>query len=340
VFVNNGAEKVAGNMVKASIRTTVVIPNYNGINYIEACMDSLFNSSVPAEIIVVDNASSDGSRELLQEKYGNREQVHLRFLEENTGFCHAVNVGITAAETDYVFLLNNDTVIGKDCIRELENQMALSQDIFSVGSKMINMHFPDKIDDAGDFYSALGWAFARGKDKSAAAYNQEGRIFAACGGGALYRKSIFEKIGMFDEAHFAYLEDMDIGYRANIHGYLNVYAPKAVVYHAGSGVSGSRHNRFKADLSARNSIYLIYKNMPFLQILVNLPFLAAGYLIKTAFFAVKGLGGCYIKGVAKGFKLAFSKQGRANKQRFKMCHLSNYVWIQWQLWVNIIRRFF
>lgn len=328
------------NMKQTGVQTTVVIPNYNGINYIEACMDSLLDSSVPVEIIVVDNASTDGSRELLKEKYDNQERVHLLFLEENTGFCHAVNEGIAATKTDYVFLLNNDTVIEKDCIEVLEEQMTFSQNIFSVGSKMVNMHFPDKIDDAGDFYSALGWAFARGKDKSVTSYNQTDRIFAACGGGALYRKSIFEKIGMFDEAHFAYLEDMDIGYRANIHGYLNVYAPKAVVYHAGSGVSGSRHNKFKVDLSARNSVYLIYKNMPFLQILLNLPFLVTGYVIKAAFFTVKGLGGCYIKGVAKGFRLAFSKQGRFNKQRFKMSRLPNYLWIQWQLWVNIFRRFF
>ena len=239
-----------------------------------------------------------------------------------------------------MFLLNNDTVIDKDCVRELELQLAGSQDIFSVGSKMINMNFPEKIDDAGDFYSALGWAFARGKDKPAEGYNKEGRIFASCGGGAIYRKSIFDKIGLFDEVHFAYLEDMDIGYRANIHGYRNMYAPKAVVYHAGSGVSGSRHNSFKVDLSARNSVYLIYKNMPFLQILLNLPFLVAGYLIKAAFFTIKGLGRCYLMGVIKGFKLAFSKQGRENKQRFFVHDLPNYVWIQWQLWVNMFRRFF
>lgn len=322
------------------VKTTVVIPNYNGINYIEACMDSLLKSDVPIKIIVVDNNSADGSKEVLAEKYDKLQQVALIFLGENTGFCHAVNVGIEAAETEYVFLLNNDTEVEADSIRELEKQMALSEDIFSVGSKMINMRIPDKIDDAGDLYCALGWAFARGKDKERSTYGKEDRIFAACAGAALYRRRVFEKIGLFDEAHFAYLEDMDIGYRANIHGYRNVFAPKSIVYHAGSGVSGSRHNEFKVDLSARNSIYLIYKNMPFLQILLNLPFLLAGYLIKWFFFTLKGLGGVYIKGIGKGFALAFSDRGHAAKQGFSLGNFPNYLWIQWQLWINMIRRFF
>lgn len=329
---------VIGN--EKSVRSTVVIPNYNGIDYIAACMDSLLSGSIVPEIIVVDNASSDGSRELLVREYGELPNVKLIFLEKNTGFCHAVNRGIEETETEFVFLLNNDTVIAKECIAELERQMDLSVDIFSVASKMINMKFPEKIDDAGDFYSALGWAFARGKDKNSSSYNREGRIFASCGGAALYRKSVFEQIGMFDEAHFAYLEDMDVGYRANIYGYRNVYAPKALVYHAGSAVSGSRHNNFKVDLSARNSIYLIYKNMPFLQILLNLPFLTAGYFIKWMFFSLKGMGGTYIKGVVKGFRLSHSASGRAKKQGFRLKNLPNYIWIQWQLWVNMVRRFF
>ena len=77
---------------------------------------------------------------------------------------------------------------------------------------------------------------------------------------------------IFDEEHFAYLEDLDIGYRARICGYQNWYAPKAKVYHVGSGTSGSRYNQFKIRYSSRNNIYLIYKNMPFLQIVLNLPF--------------------------------------------------------------------
>lgn len=321
-------------------RTTAVIPNYNGIKYIEACLDSLFAGSVVPKVVIVDNASTDGSRELIEQKYLNRPEIMLISLSENTGFCHAVNVGIANADTEFVFLLNNDTKTDERCVEELQKVLDGRNDIFSASAKMINLHFPEKIDDAGDFYSALGWAFARGKDKPVTKYNREDRIFASCGGAALYRRTMFEQIGVFDEAHFAYLEDIDIGYRANIMGLRNLFAPKALVYHAGSGVSGSRHNEFKVNLSSGNSIYLIYKNMPLLQILLNLPFLLFGYLVKLLFFTLKGMGSTYFKGILRGFELSFSETGRKNKVSFKWRNFSNYLWIQWELWVGMVRRFF
>lgn len=320
-----------------SCRTTVVIPNFNGMKYIEKCLNSLFRGSRIPAVIVVDNGSADGSCELVRDKFPG---VKLIAFKENTGFCHAVNVGIEAAETEFVFLLNNDTSVDEKCVEELEKAMEGSPRLFSAGAKMINMRFPEKIDDAGDFYCAFGWAFARGKDKPAANYQKSGRIFAACGGAALYRTELLRKTGRFDEAHFAYLEDIDIGYRANIMGYRNVFAPGAIVYHAGSGVSGSRHNAFKVDLSSRNSVYLIYKNMPFLQVLINLPFLLAGFFIKFLFFMKKGMGKVYAKGIIKGLKLSFSGEGREKKVGFQIKRLPYYIWIQWELWIGIFRRIF
>ena len=106
---------------------------------------------------------------------------------------------------------------------------------------------------------------------------------------------------------------MDIGYRARIYGYRSLYVPEAVVRHAGSGVSGSRHNDFKVKLSARNNIYLIYKNMPPVQVLLNLPFLLAGFLVKTLFFLKKGLVKSWLLGTAEGAasRLLGERQGRA-----------------------------
>ena len=115
-------------------------------------------------------------------------------------------------------------------------------------------------------------------------YEEITEVFSACAGAAIYRKGIFEKIGMFDETHFAYLEDLDVGYRAKIYGYRNFYAPKSVVYHAGSASSGSRHNAFKVNLSSKNSVYVIYKNMPFVQLAINFPALAVGVAVKSRFF--------------------------------------------------------
>ena len=316
-------------------KTTVVIPNYNGIKYIDGCLRSLYKGSVHPEIILVDNGSTDGSLSLVKEKY---PLVKVIEFAENTGFSKAVNAGIRMARTEYVLLLNNDTVSGQEMTACLEKAMDDDPGIFSAGAKMISLHDRNKLDGAGDFYCALGWAYARGKDKPVDSYDKEGRIFSACAGAAIYRRGLFDKIGYFDENHFAYLEDIDIGYRANIYGYPNKYAPEAEVFHAGSAVSGSRHNEFKVKLSARNSIYLIYKNMPFFQIIINFPLLLAGYLIKFLFFSLKGMGGAYGKGLLEGIKLSVSGEGRKNKVKFRIRNIKNYLWIQGQLWTNILLR--
>ena len=192
----------------------------------------------------------------------------------------------------------------------------------------------DRIDDAGDQYCVLGWAYARGKGRAASEYEKPTRVFAACGGAAIYRRSILEKIGLFDENHFAYLEDIDICYRAAIFGYHSAYAPKAKVLHAGSATSGSRYNEFKTGLASANSVYLIGKNMPLLQLLINLPFLLFGFVVKAFFFAKKGMGKTYLKGLARGVKLLFRKEGRLHIVPFCWKNLGNYIVIQLRLYKN------
>lgn len=316
---------------------TVVIPNYNGMKYLAECMTSLCREQQNApgyEVLIIDNASVDGSVEYLQKEWCG-EGVRLISLPENTGFCHAVNLGIREAKTPYVILLNNDTKAEADFVRGLYDAIRENEKIFSVSARMLMWDRPELIDDAGDRYCVLGWAYSRGKGRPAADYDKSVPVFSACGGAAIYRRSVFEEIGYFDEEHFAYLEDTDIGYRARIYGYENWYAPKAIVYHVGSGTSGSRYNQFKTRYSSRNNIYLIYKNMPLLQIILNLPFLAVGFLIKFLFFAVKGMGKEYAAGIKNGFSISMKNK----KVPFRIKHLPNYCKIQLELWINIIRRF-
>ncbi len=317
-------------------KTTVVIPNYNGIAYLEDCLTFLNRSrETTFDTIVVDNGSTDGSTTLVKERF---PWVKLIALEENTGFSHAVNVGIKESKTAYVLLLNNDTVVEHDFVARLEQAMDENPDYFSFSSKMLCMKQPEVIDDAGDYYCALGWAFARGKGKSAQRFTAKCDVFAACAGAAIYRREIFREIGYFDELHFAYLEDIDVGYRARLRGYKNGYCPNAIVYHAGSGSSGSRYNEFKVNLSSRNSIYLVYKNMPFLQMLLNLPFLLVGYFVKTLFFIKKGMGFIYLRGLWRGLKLSCSKEARRKKFPFRGKYVSSYIKVQLELWYNLLRR--
>ena len=320
------------------MKSTVIIPNYNGIKFIENCMKSLEKeTSVKYHICVVDNGSTDGSREWVEENCAYAEVISLG---ENTGFCGAVNAGIRACKTPYVILLNNDTEVEYGFVKALEEALESEEKSFSVSAKMVDLYNKDILDGAGDLYCALGWAFARGKGKMVKGhYEAEDEIFSACGGAVIYKKEVLDKIGMFDENHFAYLEDCDLGYRAQIYGYRNFYTPKAVVYHAGSGVSGSKHNEFKVNLSSKNSIYVIYKNMPALQVILNLPFLIPGFLVKYLFFIKKGLGNTYRKGIWRGIELSFSEEGRKNKVKFSFINLPNYARIQWKLWFNTVRRF-
>lgn len=314
----------------SEIRSTVVIPNYNGIPYIENCLTALREE--PARVILVDNGSTDGSCELVREKF---PEVRLISLDKNYGFCAAVNRGMEASRTTYVILLNNDTVAEPGFVRALETAMDGDGRAFSGAARMVNMRNPARIDDAGDYYCALGWAFAAGRDKPRENYGVSREIFSACGGACIYRRRVLERIGVLDENHFAYLEDVDLGYRARIYGYRNLYVPDAVVRHAGSASSGSRYNAFKAEQTARNSVYLAYKNMPPAQLLLNLPFLLAGFLVKQLFFIKKGLGGSWWKGMEKGLRLCCSQEGRKRRVRFQGRHLPAYVRIQWELWRNI-----
>lgn len=314
-------------------KVTVVIPNYNGTNYIENCLDSLRKQSfTDFNVIVIDNGSKDGSDDIVQEKY---KEVYLKRLNDNFGFSRAVNEGIKLAQSDYVILLNNDTVCDENFVKEMYLSISGDDKIFSVSSKMIQLNKPELIDDAGDLYCALGWAFGLGKDKDRSLYNKECEVFSACAGAAIYNKRLFEKVGYFDELHFSYLEDVDIGYRAKILGYRNMYTPKALVYHAGSGTTGSRHNPFKIRLTVRNTWYVIYKNMPVLQIIINLPFIIIGFMIKALFFSMKGHFRPYFSGMKRGFLLCVS--GRRFPHSIK--YFKNYIKIQIELWINIIRRF-
>lgn len=314
------------------MKATVVIPNYNGIGYLKACLDSLRQQSrQDFQVIFIDNGSEDGSVAYVESHY---PEVQIYRFEENRGFCAAVNEGIRMSDTPYVILLNNDTICEMDFVSELIRAMEELPDSFSCASCMVKMQDETIIDNAGDYYCALGWAYALGKGKSVRRYRKRREIFSACAGAAIYRRKVFDEIGLFDETHFAYLEDIDIAYRARIAGYRNYYIPEAVVHHVGSATSGSVYNEFKIRHSSRNSIYLIYKNMPILQILLNLPFLVIGFLIKALFFMKKGYGREYITGLKKGVTLC----KRDKKVKFRSRNLKFYLRIQAELWINMVRR--
>jgi GT2 family glycosyltransferase len=189
---------------------------------------------------------------------------------------------------------------------------------------MVNFWNRDIIDDAGDGYTVLGWGFKAGEGKKVSAYTEDREIFSACGGAAIYRRSVFDQIGYFDEAFFAYLEDLDISYRARIFGYRNYFASTAVAYHKASATTGGKRSSFKTKLVPRNNIYLIYKNMPLPQLGLNLLPITAGILVKGVVFSLKGYPREYFASLLEGF----TTLSRVKKVRFRKKHLKNYVRIE------------
>ena len=295
-------------------KVTVVIPNYNGEKYLKGCLDSIApsvqNAAITYDIIVVDDASTDSSREIVK----GYPDVKLIEQKENGGFSASVNAGIKASESPYVILLNNDTIAKPGFVQNLYNAIKKDNKCFSVSASMRTWDDENIMDSAGDIYCALGWTRARGRGKSEAGFSKRCKVFSACAGAAIYRKEIFDIIGYFDPVHFMYLEDLDVCWRAMLAGYHNTYDPTAVVRHFGSASTGSKYNSRKVIYSASNNIYVLYKNMSLLQLLFNLPFLIAGFLVKTAFFVKKGLGKDYIKGLGQGFAKCFGK-GSGNRYK-------------------------
>lgn len=289
----------------------VIIPNYNGANLLRGALRSLQGQSIDNfRIVVVDDGSTEPGIEDIARDY---KSIQIIRRSKNGGYAAAVNDGIRAtADCKYVILLNNDTIVAYEFVEELYKSIEAKPDAFSVQARMISNSNKNVLDDAGDFYNVFGYAFARGKGKNVIKYCSPSGVFSACGGASIYRREVFSKIGVFDDNFFAYLEDVDIGYRALLYGYKNYYEPRAVVYHIGSATSGSTHNAFKVRLAARNSIYVYYKNQPWWQrALLFFPHLI-GRGIKRLYFKKLGLADAFDAGV----KEAKAEKKKLEKVRF------------------------
>ena len=313
-------------------KTTVVIPNWNGMKFLKICMDSLaLQDTRDFDTLIIDNASEDESVPFLRENY---PWARVEVMPKNLGFSGGVNEGIKLSETPYVLLLNNDVEVDPHFVAALTDAMDRNPKAFSVSSKMVCFKDREILDDCGDLYTVMGWQAQRGVGQKVSdpKYQKPASVFSACAGAAIYRKAVFDEIGLFDLDHFAYLEDIDVGYRAKIYGYQNLFEPGAAVYHIGSGSSGAKkYSAFKVKLSARNSLYLIYKNMPGFQRVINALPLWLGRRIKRRFFEKQGFKAEYEEGL---------KEGRANRKNLKIVpfswnHLGNYMAIQWLLTKNL-----
>lgn len=237
---------------------SVVIPNWNGQHFLQVCLDSLDQQTYThKEVIVVDNASQDGSQEFLKTYY---PRVKLIELPENWGFTGACNAGIDAAQGDYIALLNNDTEVDTGWMAAVVDAFERHPEAGIIASKMLLFDQRDRLHTAGDYFTVDGRAGNRGVwQQDTGQYDDEAYVFSACGGSAVYRRTMIQQIGTLDDRFFFSLEDIDLAWRAQLTGWRCLYTPHAIVYHhlsaTGGGVTASYHD-------GRNLIYVLFKNYP------------------------------------------------------------------------------
>ncbi len=319
------------------MKVSIITPNYNGEDFLDIYFKSLFNErDYIKEIIIVDNGSTDNSTDIIKKYQKDLEyslQIVLIQNNQNLGFAKATNQGIEKSQSELILLLNNDVELEKKSIFHLIKSIEKDESIFSVSSKMVQFNNRNLIDDAGDEYTLLAYTKKVGNGQSINKYTEEREIFSSCAGAALYRKNLVHSLGYFDENFFAYMEDVDLAYRAQINGYKNLYCPFSIIYHVGSGSSGSKYNEFKIRLAARNNIWVVYKNLPLIQKIINIGFLFIGFLVKYLFFVKKGYGTIYLNGLKEGLK----NKNQIDKVHYKNENFKNYFKIEWKLLVNTIK---
>lgn len=237
---------------------SIIIPNWNGARFLPTCLDALARQTYsPLEVIVVDNASHDGSQALVTERYPG---VKLIELPENRGFTGACNTGIQAARGEFVALLNNDTEVDAGWVAAVVDAFQRYPDIGIVASKMLLFEKRDHIHTAGDYFTTDGRAGNRGVwQPDTGQFDREEYVFSACGGSSVYRRAMLDKIGLLDDDFFFSLEDIDLAWRAQLTGWRCLYTPRALVYHhlsaTGGGVTASYYD-------GRNLIFVLVKNFP------------------------------------------------------------------------------
>jgi GT2 family glycosyltransferase len=281
---------------------SVVIPNWNGRRWLPGCLEALASQELaPAEVIFVDNGSTDGSLEYLRAEH---PQVGVIANNENTGFAHAANQGLVAATGEFVALINTDVVLAADWLARTVAQLDAHPGAASVACKMLSLDRPELVYDAGDVLRRDGACEQRGRfEADDGRWEEAGDVFGACAGAALYRRAAVLEAGGFDERYFAYLEDVDLSLRLSLAGWRCRYEP-AVALHAGEGsshqLSGAHHY-----LVARNTLMLVGKAFP-LRWLPLVAYRQASWLWHAA--RERRLGP-HARGVAAGLLMAARVRG-------------------------------
>ncbi len=286
------------------LKIEIIIPNWNGESLLRSCLDSLeMQTYRHFSVTVVDNGSTDNSLGVLARDF---PKVRVLSFSDNRGFSVAVNAGLRKARHPWVLLLNNDMEVARDCLARLVEGIERYPEYDFFALKMYNYYQRELLDGAGDGVLRAGVGYRLGimEHDSSNRYNRDYQCFGACAGAALYKRSLFEKIGYFDEDFFAYLEDVDLNVRASMAEMKCMFLAAAKVYHIGSATTGSKFNNFTIRYSTRNNISLMVKNYPSLLVLRFFPAIIIYQFFWLCFCIKKGMLRFWWKGIREAFSFS------------------------------------
>jgi hypothetical protein len=281
---------------------SVVIPNYNGAVLLERCLASLAVQDFwNHEVLVVDNASADGSVDVVTRTL---PQARILRQDRNLGFAGAANAGIAAARGRWVAVLNNDTEVSESWLSQCAAAMERHPDAAFFACRILEHARPGLVYSAGDCFLRAGIGYRRGQGlPDGAAYDSEAEVFSPGGCAALYRKSAFEEAGGYDERFFAYLEDVELGLRMQARGLVGYYVPEARLLHHGAATSGGEFSPLSVRLRTRNALLLIMKSLPVQIIGRCLPGMLAAQFVWLARIIRRGRILSYVRGLAQAMIL-------------------------------------
>ncbi len=242
---------------------SIIILNYNGQKILGKiltdCIESVFKTNYPNfEVLFIDNASTDSSVEFIKKKFGENEKLRIIVNDRNYGFTEGNNIGIRNASGDYFALLNTDTKVDPQWLKELVNAIQ-PPEIGAAQSKLIKMQDPNILDCAGGWLDFYGYHFERGQGEKTCLYEHAGEIFYGKGAGLILKRTVLEKTGLFDSDLFMYFDESDLCWRIWLSGHKVVFVPKSIVFHA-SGLTASNLKGKRMFFYARNHLAVLLKN--------------------------------------------------------------------------------
>ena len=249
---------------------SVIIINMNGRDYLKKCLPSLIDESYKnKEIIIVDNGSVDGSVEFVKKNYSKILVIENKF---NAGFAGANNQGYKKTHGKYLFLLNNDTMIPKVLFKPLVDFMETDSSVGATQPRVLRQNEPEKLDSVGSFFTRSGFLYHFGfGHKDTKALRRVRPLFSAKGCSLMLRKSLIDRIGLFDKDFFAYFEETDLCWRIWLSGFKIFYVPDSYVLHKGWGTTSRMNFSFINFHSYKNRIYSLIKNLSCWNLVSILP---------------------------------------------------------------------